>query len=150
MARQEDRGLQMREIEGCLQGPGTDCLTKKGAGMAYIYCVMILGVIGFQIALILGAPWGRITQGGQTEGPLPRSGRIVAATSIAILAGMGLGILSADGRWPGWPAWTGWAALAVTALSMVLNWITPSKSERRLWGPIMTVMCALALAVHWA
>ncbi len=117
--------------------------------MSSIYCVMILGVIGFQIALILGAPWGRITQGGQVEGPLPRSGRIIAALSIALLAGMALAILSADGRWPGWPAWTGWGAVAVNTLSMVLNWITPSAPERKLWGPVMTVMLVLALAVHW-
>ena len=116
--------------------------------MAYLYCVMILGVIGFQIALILGAPWGRITQGGQIEGPLPGSGRIIAAASIVVLVAMALGILSADGGWPEWPAWTGWAAVGVTAVSTVLNWITPSAAERRLWGPIMTVMLALSVAVH--
>ena len=92
---------------------------------------MILGVIGFQIALILGAPWGRLTRGAHTEGPLPRSGRIVAAASIAMLVGMALAILSADGCWPGWPSWTGWAAVAVNALSMVLNWLTASEAERR-------------------
>lgn len=117
--------------------------------MSSIYCAMIFGVIGFQIALILGAPWGRITQGGQTEGPLPGSGRFVALASIAILIGMALAILSSDGRWPGWPAWTGWVAVAVNALSMVLNWITTSAPERMLWGPIMTVMFVLALAVVW-
>ncbi len=117
--------------------------------MAIIYCLMILGVIGFQVALILGAPWGRVTQGGQTEGPLPRSGRGVAAVSILVLVGIALGVLSADGHWPGWPSWTGWAAVVVNAVSMVLNWITPSAAERKLWGPIMTVMLGLALAVHW-
>lgn len=115
--------------------------------MSYVFCLMILGVISFQIALILGAPWGRITQGGQIEGPLPRSGRFLATASIAILVGMALAILSAQGRWPGWPSWTGWAAVAVNALSMVLNWITPSAAERKLWGPIMTVMFVLAFAV---
>lgn len=116
--------------------------------MSYVYCVMILGVIGFQVALILGAPWGRLTQGGQIEGPLPRSGRLVAAASIIVLVGMALAVLSADGRWPSWPSWTGWIAVAVNALSTLLNWITPSTAERKLWGPIMTVMLALAVAVH--
>ncbi|WP_373237883.1 hypothetical protein [Cohaesibacter celericrescens] len=117
--------------------------------MSYIYCAIILGVIGFQVALILGAPWGRITQGGQVDGPLPRSGRIIAAVSIAILVGMALAILSADGRWPGWPSWTGWAVVAMNAVMMVLNWITPSTAERKLWGPITTVILVLALTVHW-
>ena len=118
--------------------------------MSYIYCAMIAGVIGFQIALILGAPWGRITQGGQVEGLLPRSGRLVAAVSIGILTGMALAILSADDRWPGWPSWTGWGAVAMNTVMMVLNWITPSAAERKLWGPITTVMLGLALAVLWS
>lgn len=117
--------------------------------MSYIYCALILGVIGFQVALILGAPWGRLTQGGQVEGPLPQSGRMVAAASIAILVGMALAILSADGRWPGWPSWTGWLTVALNAVMMVLNWITPSPVERKLWGPITTVILLLAVLVHW-
>lgn len=117
--------------------------------MAFIYCAIIVGVIGFQVALILGAPWGRITQGGQVDGPLPLSGRIVAAVSIVLLVGMALAVLSADGRWPGWPSWTGWSAVAMNAVMMVLNWITPSPPERKLWGPITTVIFALAVAVHW-
>ncbi len=115
--------------------------------MAYIYSTLIIGVIGFQIALILGAPWGRITQGGQVDGPLPRSGRIIAAVSILLLIGMALAVLSADGHWPNWTRWTAWAALAVQALSMVLNWITPSAAERKLWGPITTVLFLLAATV---
>lgn len=118
--------------------------------MPYIYCALILGVIGFQIALILGAPWGRLTQGGQVDGPLPVSGRITAAISIVILFGLALAVLSADGRWPGWPLWTGWTAVAVNTLVAVLNWITPSVTERKLWGPITTVMLLVAVAVVWS
>lgn len=112
-----------------------------------IYFVGCLCIIGFQVALILGAPWGRITQGGQTDGSLPMSGRIVAGVSIALLLGMGLSILSAGGLWPHWPRWTVWPALAVQSLSALLNWITPSRPERKLWGPIMTGMLILAVCV---
>lgn len=118
--------------------------------MSYIYCTLILGVIGFQIALILGAPWGRLTQGGQVNGPLPAFGRIVAAISIIILFGLALAVLSADGRWPFWPLWTGWTAVAVNAVVAVLNWITPSVTERKLWGPITTAMLFVAVAVVWS
>ena len=117
--------------------------------ISFAYCTMIIGVICFQIALILGAPWGKITQGGQVEGSLPVSGRLVAAASIFLLVGMALAVLSAEGGWPNWPFWTIWIAVAVNALSMVLNWITPSKEERRLWGPIMTIMFLLILTVVW-
>lgn len=117
--------------------------------MSYLYCAMIIGVIGFQIALILGAPWGRLTQGGQIDGPLPRSGRIIAGVSIFILAGLALSILSADGLWPNWPVWTAWVATGVNALVMILNWITRSPAERKLWAPITTLIFILALAIVW-
>jgi len=115
--------------------------------LALLYAALIFLVICFQVALIFGAPWGRITQGGTHEGALPRSGRIAAAASIVLLAVMGAGILSQVGRWPDWPGWTGWVSVAVSAVSCLANWATPSAPERRLWGPITTVMLALALGV---
>ncbi len=112
-----------------------------------LYCLILAGNIGFQIGLIAGMPWGRITQGGFHEGALPASGRIMAALSIFILAAMGLAILSVGGAWPGWPMWTAWVALGVNTLSMLANWFTPSGPERRLWGPVTTIMLLIALAV---
>ncbi|WP_417255041.1 hypothetical protein [Celeribacter sp.] len=115
--------------------------------MANIYCLFILGVIAFQIALIIGAPWGRITQGGQHEGALPLKGRLAAAISVVLLLVMALAILSAAGGWPAWPKWIGWAAAALNGVVMALNWATPSSAERKLWGPITSSMFVLALAV---
>jgi hypothetical protein len=116
--------------------------------IAHLYATAMLAIAFFQIALILGAPLGRYTQGGQHEGALPLSGRIIAAVSIPIVLFQGLAILSAAG-FPGlgWPVWTGWVAFAVTGVSTVLNWITPSKPERAVWGPIMLVLSAMALVV---
>ena len=117
--------------------------------MIYLYCFMILGIIGFQIALIRGAPWGNLTQGGKVDGALPVSGRIVAAISILVLIGLALAMLSADWVWPRWPSWTGWIAVGVNAVMMVLNWITPSAAERKLWGSITTVLFVLAAMIVW-
>ncbi|MCR9158595.1 MAG: hypothetical protein NXH80_15250 [Rhodobacteraceae bacterium] len=116
--------------------------------IAHLYATAMLAIAFFQVALILGAPLGRYTQGGQHDGALPMSGRIIAAVSIPVLLFQGLAILSAAG-FPGlgWPVWTGWMALAVTGVSTVLNWITPSKPERMVWGPIMLVLSAMALVV---
>ena len=111
---------------------------------ALIYAAICAGVIFFQIALVFGAPWGRVTQGGTHAGKLPRSGRIVSGVSIFILTGMALAIVSATGGWPHWPRWASWAALAVQSVSTLLNWITPSRPERRLWAPITSVMLVLA------
>lgn len=119
--------------------------------IAHLYATAMLAIAFFQVALILGAPLGRFTQGGQHEGALPLSGRIIAAVSIPVVLLQGLAILSAAG-FPGlgWPVWTGWVALAVTGVSTVLNWITPSKPERMVWGPIMLVLSAMGLVVMTA
>lgn len=116
--------------------------------IAHLYATAMLAIAFFQVALILGAPLGRYTQGGQHEGALPLSGRIIAAVSIPVVLFQGLAILSAAG-FPGlgWPVWTGWVAFAVTGVSTVLNWITPSKPERAVWGPIMLVLSTMALVV---
>ncbi len=116
--------------------------------IAHLYATATVAIAFFQIALIAGAPLGRYAQGGQHDGALPLSGRIIAAVSIPVVLFQGIAILSAAG-FPGlgWPAWTGWAAFGVQVVSTVLNWITPSKPERALWGPVMLVMSAMALVV---
>ena len=115
--------------------------------LAVVYATGIAGIICFQIALICGAPWGKITQGGRQDGPLGAAGRVSAGVSIFLRLVMGAGILSAAGYPPGWPNWTGWFATAISGISMILNWITPSAPERKIWAPVTTVMFALAMAV---
>lgn len=115
--------------------------------LPFLYLAVCIGVIGFQVALIAGVPWGHLTQGGQNIGPLPKRNRIAAFVSIFLLTGMALAILSAAGFWPHWPEWTAWAALALQSVVALLNWITPSRPERRLWGPITTAMLVVAASV---
>lgn len=117
--------------------------------IATLYAVAIAGVIAFQIALIAGAPWGHLTQGGQVQGALPKSARLIAVISIPINLCMAMGILSAAGFWPNWPAWTSWAALVLHAVVAVLNCITPSREERRLWAPVTLIilLCAVLIVV---
>ncbi len=113
--------------------------------IAHLYALGCMALVFFQIALIAGAPWGRITQGGRHEGPLPLSGRGIAAVSIPVLVGQGLAILSAAG-FPGlgWPLWTCWTAFGVAVVSTILNGITPSAPERHLWFPVTLILSALA------
>lgn len=111
---------------------------------ARAYALLALGIVGFQAALILGAPWGRLTQGGTRQGPLCMRGRIFAAVSAALMAAMALAVLSAAGLWPGWSRWTGWAALGLTAATTLANAATRSAPERRLWLPVTAAMLALA------
>ncbi|WP_417205072.1 hypothetical protein [Antarctobacter sp.] len=116
--------------------------------MAHLYATACLAVVFFQCALIGGAPLGRWTQGGRHPGRLLLSGRIVAAVSVPVLLFQALAVLSAAG-FPGldWPRWTGWAAVTVSAVSAVLNGVTPSAPERALWFPVVLVMAGLAAYV---
>jgi len=112
--------------------------------VAIIYALTIICVIAFQCCLIAGAPWGHLTQGGQHTGKLPTSSRALALLSILLLIFMGAAITSAAGLPPYLPEWCAFAAVGLQLLSAVLNWITPSSAERRLWGPITIVMSGLA------
>lgn len=114
-----------------------------GVTPASAYLAICAGVCLFQVALIAGAPWGELTQGGRHKGALGPAGRIAAVVSIGVIAAMCMAVLSDAGGWPNWPRWTAWAVLGVQCLSTLMNWITPSVAERRLWGPITTVMLAL-------
>ena len=51
----------------------------------YVFCLLSIFVIGFQIALVMGAPWGELTLGGKWRGRLPSSARLFPLLSIAIL-----------------------------------------------------------------
>ncbi|WP_309629436.1 hypothetical protein [Brevundimonas sp.] len=108
------------------------------SGLCLLLCL-------FQLALIAGAPWGDLTQGGRQEGVLSPGARLLSAVSIPILVFMALGILSAAGSWPHWPRFAGWLALGVTGLTTVANWASPSKRERLIWGPVSLAMLACAL-----
>lgn len=118
---------------------------------ATLYVVIIAVVVVFQFCLIAGAPWGRLTQGGRHDGALPIPGRVAACLSVPLLICMGAGITSAADMTPNWPMWVSYVALAAQVLSTVLNWITPSRAERLLWGPITLVMLLLAAyVVFWS
>jgi len=120
------------------------------SGAAILYAVICTGVIAFQCCLMAGAPWGRVTQGGQHAGTLPLSGRVIAAISVPLLTFMAAATLSAADIWLHWPRWTSWTALGIQSLSTLLNWITPSRPERLLWAPVTSVMLALVLLVNFA
>jgi hypothetical protein len=108
----------------------------------------------FQLALIFGAPWGEYTMGGQTKGKLPVQGRVTAGISILVLILMAQSLLAKYGTGiiAGWPdaliTVLVWLTFAYAVLGFVMNWLTRSKKERMVWGPVATVLLVLvSLAV---
>jgi hypothetical protein len=126
---------------------------RSGSVAAWLAAAGFLLVAAFQVALVLGAPWGEYTQGGGTTGALAASGRIIAAVSClleilmagAILARAGVGPLR---RLPSRVVTVlAWITTVIAALTVVLNLITRSPAERNLWGPVSIVLLLLVISV---
>jgi cytochrome bd-type quinol oxidase subunit 2 len=107
---------------------------------------VMLGIAAFQVALVLGAPWGAYTQGGETEGALDTPGRVLAAVSCVILLVMAAAILARVGEGPLESApgrlvtALAWFTTVYSALAVVLNLVTQSSSERAVFAPISILL----------
>lgn len=119
---------------------------------AIVYASLILGIVGFQVALALGAPWGELTMGGSMPGRLSTSRRILAIVQALLLVVLALAVLSRAEVWhvmePGLAGVLAWVAVGISLLTAILNGITPSVKERRLWFPvgIVLLICSLVVA----
>jgi len=120
---------------------------------AYAYAVITVGVVAFQLALALGAPWGSYAMGGKFPGRYPPAMRLAAVAQAAILALIAAVVLSRAGlvlpQWSSVTSWLIWVVVALGAVGFVLNLITPSAGERRIWAPVTLVLliCSLAVAL---
>ena len=118
---------------------------------ALVFAVVAVGVIAFQIALALGAPWGRYAMGGAFPGRFPPRMRVAAAVQAVVIAFLAVAVLSAVGLvLPDLAAafpWLVWVAVGVSAVAVVLNAISRSAGERRIWVPVASVMLVSSLLV---
>lgn len=124
---------------------------RLSAAAAIVFALVTAGAIGFQIALALGAPWGSYAMGGQFPGRYPPRMRIAALLqavllvpiAVIVLSHAGLVLPSLSDALP----WLIWLVVALAGVSLVLNAITPSAGERRIWVPVAVVLLASSLAV---
>jgi len=119
--------------------------------LSVAFAVLIAIVILFQAALALGAPWGAYAMGGKFPGTYPPSMRVACIVQIAILASLASIVLSDSGvMFPGWSAFAGsaiWFVVAFSALATILNLITRSVWERRIWAPVSVLMLITSVLV---
>lgn len=117
--------------------------------------VLLLAVATFQIALILGMPWGALTQGGIHSGTLSFAGRVVAAVSAVLLVGMAFSLLARIGRGPfrRLPARViailALLTTAYAAVGVVMNAASRSAPERWTWTPVTLLVLACCAVVMW-
>ena len=111
---------------------------------AILYSIISAGVIAFQIALAVGAPWGAYAMGGAYPGQFPPALRITALLQAGLLAGMVLIVLARVeivlNGWSKSSRWLIWLVVAFAAISLFLNLITPSAGERALWAPVALLL----------
>ena len=121
---------------------------------AIVYALATAVVVGFQLALAAGVPWGEYAMGGRVPGRFPPAMRAAAVVQAAILALLALVVLDEAGLVAlGWTAalpWLGWVPVVVSALSAFMNAITPSRVERRIWLPLGLVLLVSSLTVALA
>ena len=113
---------------------------------ARVFTVVTSIVIAFQLALVAGAPWGSVTQGGRVDGPLPVGARAVALASAVLLA-VFIHMVRARAASPPRFARAVWGVVAYCAVGVVANAITPSAAERALWLPVVSLMFVASLQV---
>ncbi|QEO09132.1 hypothetical protein [Protaetiibacter larvae] len=117
--------------------------------------VLFAGLVLFQLALALGAPWGRAAYGGQTaELSVPL--RVTSAVAAVIWTGVTLAVLRRAGFevWAPVPSsWLPvviWVVVGLAAIAVVMNAITPSALERAIWLPVAIVLLASTTTVALA
>lgn len=124
---------------------------NKSRSAALVYGVVSIGVIAFQLALAAGAPWGAYAMGGAFPGQFPPQLRVAAVVQAVILALLSLVVLARAGiALPKWSRasrrWI-WVVVVFSAISLVLNTITPSAGERAIWVPVALIMLVSSVIV---
>jgi len=106
------------------------------------------------MALALGVPWGSYAMGGAFPGKFPPRMRVAALVQAVLLAGTVAIVLSRAGlvlpAWSGVVGWLIWGVVALAVIAAILNAITPSAGERRIWVPVALVMLVSSLVVALA
>jgi len=118
---------------------------------AYIFIVLMIGAAIYQIALVLGAPYGEFTLGGKYPGKLPSYLRVAALMQALILLVFMIISISRSGI-----AFTFlyeisevgiWVVFAFFIIGTILYLLSPSKKERIVMGTINIVALIYALMV---
>jgi hypothetical protein len=122
---------------------------------AVVFTLVTAGVVAFQLALALGAPWGDYAMGGTFPGKYPPLMRVAAAVQAGLLILLALIVLSRAGlvllsQWIERSTWLIWLVVAFSAVALVLNLVTSSSRERRIWAPVAAVLLVCSLTVALA
>ena len=115
-----------------------------------IYTLFSGIVIIFQLALALGVPLGGYSMGGKFPGKYPPRMRIVAVVNaiflllLILIVFLDAHLLSTDYEIYSWAIWI---VVGFSVLTLVMNIITKSVWERRIWAPVAFILLSSSLIV---
>ncbi len=115
--------------------------------LAFAYAGLAMLPVLMHLANAAGAPLGRLTVGGRFPGRLPPVWRALALVQAALLGIMAGAVLARAGLGAAPLAPLFWPAVVLTLLSLAANAASPSRPERLLWTPILSLMAVAALGV---
>ena len=111
---------------------------------AIVFTTTAIGAAAFQLSLALGASWGEYAMGGRFPGRFPAGMRVAALIQALILLLLAAIVLSGAGlafvQWSSVASRLVWGVIGFAGISFVLNAITPSARERRIWLPVAGLM----------
>ncbi len=117
---------------------------------ALVFTVALALLAAFQLALVAGAPWGRVAWGGQDR-VLPAGKRIGSVISILIyglMAAVAWDRVGAISILPDlFSRIAMWVIFAYLAFGIFLNAISRSKPERYTMVPVATALAVLSLLI---
>lgn len=120
---------------------------------ALLFTLLGVLVIAFQLALVIGAPWGSLCLGGRWTGALPWPARVLPLLNTVVLMAAVAVVLAQAGLVGGTARGLADQGIALVlcyaVLGVIANAITPSRRERQLWLPVAVLMAVSALGVIW-
>lgn len=121
---------------------------RAAIGAAVLYFLLV----AFQLAIALGAPFGRAAFGGYVEQPGPEL-RVASAIAVVVWSMAALIILKRVGYrvWAPLPTRAlpaaVWVLVGLAVFAILPNAITESPLERAIWLPYCLVQAALVITV---
>lgn len=118
---------------------------------AFIFSTLIGVVIIFQLMLAAGMPLGSYAMGGKFPGKYSPAMRVVCIIQAIILAFIACIVLSKAGLlFPGWTSFAKtaiWFVVCFSAATTILNFMTRSVWERRIWAPVSLLLLITSMNV---
>ena len=116
-----------------------------------IFTILSAILVLFQLGLTLGMPWGEASMGGKFPGKYPPKMRIVSLINSFILSLIAMVVLiKAELLLPQYKSYANvvvYFVVAFSAVATILNILTPSKIERKIWAPVATLLLVTSIIV---